>query len=448
LATTTLVLFLGQKNPPTNLANMVSFKIAVALAAVLGTALSFDFFDQKSPNPNAPMHYQYQYLEPRPGPMPYPYPGSMDMCDFGEDQKPLREGGANDMVVVGQYNGEKRSTQFNVKLPRGRLYGTLKLYINGRMMPLQSKMAVTRGKSVYFSRPTHACTFTPMELSYMYLMPGINQAWLKVENPWRDMFRKDIVIPFNIYYYNETSRFVAFDLDNPMGRQDENRNVIPRYDMSQAINMLNRIYQNGYTPVYITSRPYTESRNLRYQLFGAPRNVYGFSLPMGPLFMAPRARGMTHTYKTMQLINLSHIFNEPRGVFYGAYGHASIDSDIYRNAGIMPSHTFLFDEQGRMFNMKTKEGTSYREQTEMVDVIYPKWDPYNPDVDPINPDPYNPDVDPINPDDPDNPDVDPIDPDNDPVNPDVPDNPDVQFVRSPKLFSNLMFQLASYKNYY
>merc|ERR1719320_848765 len=366
--------------------------------AKVSAALDTTQLNQMGPfGPYDPIPYPYPDPEPSPGPFPYPYPDSMERCYFGEDERPWSEGGANDVVVVGQNNGEIKSTQFNVKLPRmGGAWGNRRLYVNDKMIRLESRMDVTPTGFAYFHRHPYSCSFTPEELRYMDLMPGRNRAWLRVDKPHSDrtdMWHKEMIIPFDIYFYNETSRFVAFDIDNPMGEDNEHGYFMPRYELEytrpDAIEMLDRIYRNGYTPVYFTSRPHTESRDVRYHLFQKLRNVNGFSLPMGPLFMGPRAyrREMTQTHKTMQLIHFSHMFNDPQDVFYGAYGHENTDSYVYRDAEIMPSRVYLIDQEGKMFNMETKEETSYRQQSEMVDSNYPQWDPYHPE-------PYNPNVNP------------------------------------------------------
>jgi len=432
---------------------MASLKIMMILAAVCGTAWSYNVLDKGSRTPFGPMPFPFPI--PDPGHiMPFPNPaGSMESCYFGEDQMSWTEGGANDMVVVGGY-GEMRSTQFNVKLPRMRSWGPRKLYVNDKFVSLESKIDVTPKGSIFFNRQPNTCRFTSMELSSMNLMPGRNRAWLKIEKPWMEIWLKDVIIPFSIYYYPEGSRFVAFDIDNPMGEMDKYGYNMENYELNEnrpeAVEMLDRIYRNGYTPVYITSRPYTQSKDVRYHLFEAMRDLNGFSLPMGPLFMAPRAfnGGMTRMYKTMQLINFANLFREPRAVFQGAYGHMSMDMEVYSDAGIDQGNIYLRDNEGRMYNMATREETSYRLQCDMVDMTYPRFDPfhpepynpdpYNPDVDPYHPDPYNPDVDPYHPD-PYNPDVDPFHPD--PYNPDVdPINPpDVQ---PRKLFAMLMAQYA------
>merc|ERR1719320_109644 len=211
----------------------------------------------------------------------------------------------------------------------------------------------------------------------MNLMPGRNNGMLKVQKPWREVWQRDIVIQFNIHFYNQSSRFIAFDFDDVMSRK-EHGYLLPDYEINEnkpeAIEMLEKIYRNGYTPVYLTSRPYTQSEEIRYHLFERMRRMRGYSVPETPLFMSPRAfkDSVTNVYKTMYLINIAQLFYEPQEVFQGAYGHLSIDSEVFVDAGINSNYTWLIDDGGKMYNMETKEETSYAEQAEIVDINYPR----------------------------------------------------------------------------
>jgi len=353
-------------------------RLAFLLAIVAGVASSFDmddllrFGDRPEPYPPGP-------YPPGPDPRPHPYPPSpLEKCYFGEDELSWYQKGANDIVVVQQPDGQLKSTQLNVKLPRNRSWGQRSLFINGRPVPTEATMEVSPRGAIYFHRNPNTCTFTSNELRGMNLLPGKNSALLKVQKPWREIWLRDITIPFNIYFYNQDSKFVAFDIDDAQARK-EHGIVVPEYELTErntdAIELLDKLHRNGYTPVYVTSRPYLQGEEIRYHMFEVLQGINGYSVPEGPIFMAPKAydNSVTNVYKTMHLINFEQMFYEPQEVFKGAYGHISIDTDVYVDAGISTNFTFLIDSRdGKMYNLDTREETSYREQADIVDIIYPR----------------------------------------------------------------------------
>jgi len=211
----------------------------------------------------------------------------------------------------------------------------------------------------------------------MNLMPGRNTGLLKIMKPWREIWMRDVLVPFNIYFYSQAARFVAFDVDDTRTERKHGL-MLPGWELynrkTDAIELVDKLEKNGYHVVYLTSRPYTESQEIRSHLFESMRMINGYSVPMGPLFMAPRAfkDAVTNVYKTMHLINFGELFYEQEDVFRGAYGHVDNDVDVYMESGIKANFTYLIDNDGKMYNLDTKEETSYREQADVIDIIYPR----------------------------------------------------------------------------
>jgi len=317
-------------------------------------------------------HYHHHHINDVPDVPP------TDKCYFGQDELSWYATGANDVVVVRQPNGQLRATQLNVKLPRNRAWGPRQIFVNGVPIRMDSNMDVSPHGNVFFHRDPYTCQFTNNELQRMRLMPGKNDAILKVMKPWREIWLRDITVSFNIHFFNQSSRFVAFDIDSPKTIK-EHGYLLPEYgideEKAEAIELLDKIERNGYSPVYLTSRPFIESEDIRYYLFERLQHVKGHSLPEGPLFMAPRAYedAIANVYKTMSLLNLIKLFDRfEENIFVGAYGHIDTDVDVYIDAGISTNTTYLEDRDGKLFNVETKEESSYQLQTEKIDSIYPK----------------------------------------------------------------------------
>jgi len=301
-----------------------------------------------------------------------------DKCYFGQYEFSWHESGANDVVVVDQPDGSMRATQFNVKLPQHRAWGPRQVYVNGRPVPMDSHMDVTTNGNVFFRRNPYACTFTNRELQSMKLRPGRNNGIFKVMKPYREMWLRDLSVPFNIFYYNQSSKFVAMDIDSPKTRKD-NGYLIPEYNLNEehadAIKLMDKVEKNGYVPIYLTARPFTKSEDIRFYMFERLQDIRGFSLPETPLFMAPRAYpdAIANIFKTTSLLSLKQLFQRwEEDIFMGAYGNMELDTNVFYDAGINRNFTFLEDRYNRLYNMENKRETTYDQQCSKVDTMYPK----------------------------------------------------------------------------
>jgi len=301
-----------------------------------------------------------------------------DKCYYGQYEFSWHESGANDVVVVLQPDGSMMATQFNVKLPQHRGWGPRQLYVNGRPVPMDSHMDVTTNGNIFFRRNPYSCTFTNRELQSMFLHPGRNSGILKVMKPYREMWLRDVSVPFNIFLYNETSRFVAMDIDSPTTRKD-NGYLIPEYNLNEehagAIELMDKVYKNGYVPIYLTARPFTKSEDIRFYMFERLQDIRDFSLPETPIFMAPRAYpdNIANIFKTASLLSMTQLYQRwEKDVFMGAYGQMELDTNVFYDAGIDRNSTYLEDRHNRLYNMEDKKETTFQDQCENVDTMYPK----------------------------------------------------------------------------
>ena len=106
----------------------------------------------------------------------------------------------------------------------------------------------------------------------------------------------------------------------------------------------------------------------------------GFSLPKGPLFVSPKVTtdAVLHIKsqnidKTKQIASLLELFDGRQDVVAGAYGNRNTDVESYMDTGIRPDKIYLINKRGVLRNARTGKGTSYAEQLENVDVLYPKY---------------------------------------------------------------------------
>ena len=80
-----------------------------------------------------------------------------------------------------------------------------------------------------------------------------------------------ITIPFNMFYYDQTSRFVLTDIDGTITESDIKGHVFPVFGFSahhdHVVEMFHKIGDNGYNVVYLTARSIASDIDTREYLF-------------------------------------------------------------------------------------------------------------------------------------------------------------------------------------
>merc|ERR1719186_1663814 len=106
----------------------------------------------------------------------------------------------------------------------------------------------------------------------------------------------------------------------------------------------------------------------------------GFSIPPGPVILSPVTflSGLFKevVYKT-PYIEKSKWIDEMNNIFVGdaivgAYGNKETDTKAYQNSGVPLERVWIVNPEGVLKNVGTEEETSYPDQAENVDTLYPK----------------------------------------------------------------------------
>ena len=117
------------------------------------------------------------------------------------------------------------------------------------------------------------------------------------------------------------------------------------------------------------------------------QDLDGYSLPPGPVLLTPTtfisgviAEVVTKTpdvQKTKTINEIWNIFKSEKNqriedTLVAGYGNKPTDTTAYANSGLPLSTVYIVNPQGVLKNEGTGEITSYGEQVQKIDTLYPK----------------------------------------------------------------------------
>ena len=130
-----------------------------------------------------------------------------------------------------------------------------------------------------------------------------------------------------------------------------------------------------------------QDENTRDYLFKMLQNLNGYSLPPGPIFLSPTTfvsaaikelvTNTPHIQKTKTVNGIWNLFKSEKNTriettIVAAYGNKPTDTKAYVNSGLPLNSVYIVNPQGELKNEGTEEITSYEEQVENIDTLYPK----------------------------------------------------------------------------
>lgn len=289
--------------------------------------------------------------------------------------------GANDVMVVKGKDGNFESTPWKAQV--GKLYSILEsrkgklvsIFVNN--VPARIKMGICDSGGLIFGRENNQDHMTSWELQELNLQPGLNKAKYVVD----DM---DIILDFNVFLYSEDDKLVITDIDGTITESDLKGQVLPQFGISAehnaVVELFEKISQNGYHLVYLTARSMSQDEDTRSYLFSMLQNQSGFSLPPGPVIFSPVPffTGLiAEVISKTPFVEKSKSIDEMNKIFVGdtivgAYGNKETDTTAYQNSGIPLERVWIVNPAGDLKNEATKLVTSYAQQAEHVDELYPK----------------------------------------------------------------------------
>lgn len=238
-------------------------------------------------------------------------------------------------------------------------------------------MSICDAGDMTFDRKLNHDRMTNWELKELNLQPGLNKAKYFVED-------LNIILDFNVFLYSEDDKLVITDIDGTITESDIKGQVLPKFGISSqhngVVELLDKISQNGYNIVYLTARSMSQDEDTRSYLFSTLQNQSGFSLPTGPVIMSPVpffTGFIAELISKTPFLEKSKSINEINKIFSGdtikgAYGNKVTDTTAYKTSGIPLQRIWIVNPDGELKNEASQQITSYPQQVENVDQLYPK----------------------------------------------------------------------------
>jgi len=129
-----------------------------------------------------------------------------------------------------------------------------------------------------------------------------------------------------------------------------------------------------------------QDEDTKAYIFNMLQDLDGYSLPRGPVLFSPItfisgliAEVVTKTpdvQKTKTMNEIWNIFKSENNTkiedtLVAGYGNKPTDTKAYINSGIPLASVYIVNPQGVLKNEGTGEVTSYEEQVQSIDTLYP-----------------------------------------------------------------------------
>jgi len=293
--------------------------------------------------------------------------------------------GATDVVVVWSEDG-LQATQWRAQVGRDLYWWDMRagkevlIVVNNQTLSKRMILCPT-GNPRFQEGDAHSMSSEDLE-DYLapYLQSGQNEAAYYIP----DLNGK--VIFFSIFLIHKDQKLVVTDVDGTITREDVMGFVLPSvvgitHHQPGVIRLLSEISQRGYQVVYLTARSMALHEYTWHYIFNQLQEVGGFSLPDGPVFHLPRSLISSirdpagAIQKTTLLLQLWQCFQSDEdqditGTIVAAYGNNANDLRAYSRAGI--NNIFIVNTEGVLHDISTGVRTTYSQQVENLDRIFPR----------------------------------------------------------------------------
>ena len=325
-----------------------------------------------------------------------------------------------DIIVIELPNGQIHSSSFHVRFSSKQVLISdnidVLIYINGKKKDIKMKLA--KSGDAYFSlekidkyildqsnikipndkddyyfiesninkkNNKHSSLFPSQEqIIKMELNPGINTITFAIET-----FLGGIqILKSHIYFWkydnNSKFKFILWDIDGTITKSDILGNILPRIGFEwyhdNVIELINKLYNNGYKIIYLTARAIFQSEITHDFLYNLTQN--GMKLPKCPIIMDPDGvfssfkkgilQKQTHLIKILSLLEIKNLFDDNEQHFLAGFGNKETDAIAYRFLGIELKNIFIINPFSKINQLGEKNKTTYGELCQRCDDMFPK----------------------------------------------------------------------------
>jgi len=304
-----------------------------------------------------------------------------------DDQVEALGNGASDVVVVRRKTGELESTGWYGQIGKmssllqSREGSEISIFVNS--VPARQKMIVCESGNFQFTS-SNGNFMKSDDLEELNLQSGKNEARFVCQE-------LDEIIHFSVFLLNETDKLIISDIDGTITESDVKGHVAAAFGCTavqkNVVELYEKIYNNGYKVLYLTARSLAQDISTKEYLFKMLQNQDGFSIPEGPVLFSPMplisgviaevVEKTPNVQKTKIIQELWSLFKSANNTdinntIVGSYGDKVTDVKAYFDAGISMMKTYIVNPKGELKTEGSGEVSSYKEQIENLDKLYPK----------------------------------------------------------------------------
>jgi len=190
----------------------------------------------------------------------------------------------------------------------------------------------------------------------------------------------------NVFVWHYKDKIVISDIDGTITKSDVRGMFLPmiagfKWAQGDVTRLYSRINENGYHMAYLSARAIGQAGATKEYINWLKQDE--LYLPKGPLFLNPKSlmrtfnqEVITRTPEVFKIECLKHIQecfsgNNP---FYAGYGNRPNDVVAYQEVGIPMSRIYIINKAGSVQGGSHLNQTSYKDQSAVVDHIYPPLD--------------------------------------------------------------------------
>ena len=328
-----------------------------------------------------------------------------------------------DIIIIELPNGHIHSSSFHVRFSSKQVLTSdnvdILIYINGKKKDI--KMKLSKSGDAYFSlekidkyildqsnikikdnendyyidmnindinnNKNKLSSLFPSEdqIKKMDLNIGINEVCFAIETYLGGIQ----VLKSNIYFYkcdlsNKNIKFILWDIDGTITKSDVLGALLPRFGFSwnhdNVIELINKLYNNGYLIIYLTARAIFQSEATHNFLNNLIEN--NIKLPKGPIIMdadgifSSFKKGIiqkqTDLIKILSLLEIKNLFEDDEQHFFAGFGNKETDAIAYRYLGIDLKNIFIINTNSQIKQLGEKNNITYKELCDNCDSIFPK----------------------------------------------------------------------------
>lgn len=211
------------------------------------------------------------------------------------------------------------------------------------------------------------------------LRPGANEISFTVHS----RLQGAQILEGRVYLWRYDSRIVISDVDGTITRSDVLGNILPIVGKDWSHNgvcpLYNKIVENGYKLMYLTSRPIGDVERTKNYLKTLRQGDLG--LPDGPLFTSPDrlmpsfVREVilkeSQKFKAGVLRELQLLFPRRQQPFHAGFGNRENDAVAYGAVGIPLDRIFIINPAGEIALLGNLEVLTYSTLAPLVEDVFP-----------------------------------------------------------------------------